>query len=140
MFSPPTTSYAKALTYTRVISHFLFSVMTTEVADMTIECVALLDVKPGSEPQAKHQNKMRMVFLRRFPLSSLPWKVSQNTYRSESISNCSFCHLWHFFWVCVLISVTLSIASLFSTSSTIISIVGMVVETVLSILNFVNFL
>ena len=32
-------------------------------------CVGLLDEKPGFEPQVRHQNEIRKVFLRRFPLS-----------------------------------------------------------------------
>ena len=32
-------------------------------------CVGLLGEKPGFESQARHQNKIRKVFLRRFPLS-----------------------------------------------------------------------
>ena len=31
--------------------------------------VVWLDVKPGFEPQARHQNKIQKVFLRRFPLN-----------------------------------------------------------------------
>ena len=33
------------------------------------QCVDLLDEKPGFEFQVRHQNKIRKVFLRRFPLS-----------------------------------------------------------------------
>ena len=33
------------------------------------QCVGLLDIKPGFEPQARHQNKIQKVCLRRFPLS-----------------------------------------------------------------------
>ena len=33
------------------------------------QCDGLLDEKPGFEPQARHQNKIRKVFLRLFPLS-----------------------------------------------------------------------
>ena len=31
--------------------------------------VCLLDEKPGFKPQARHQNEIRKVFLRRFPLA-----------------------------------------------------------------------
>ena len=58
------------------------------------QCVGLLNENPGFEPQARYQNKIRKVFLRRFPLSrfllknlrviKMPWKVSQKIYRSES--------------------------------------------------------
>ena len=33
------------------------------------QCVGLLDIKPGFELQARHQNKIQKVFLRRFSLS-----------------------------------------------------------------------
>ena len=33
------------------------------------QCVGLLDEQPGFEFQARHQNEIRKVFLRRFPLS-----------------------------------------------------------------------
>ena len=33
------------------------------------QCVGLLDKKPGFDSQARHQNEIRKVFLRRFPLS-----------------------------------------------------------------------
>ena len=33
-------------------------------------CVGLLDEKPGCKSQARHQNEIRKVFLRRFPLST----------------------------------------------------------------------
>ena len=33
------------------------------------QCIGLFDVKPGFEPQARHQNKIQKVFLQRFSLS-----------------------------------------------------------------------
>ena len=45
----------------------LLIVIYFEVA--VVQCVGLLDEKPGFESQARHQNKIRKVFLRRFPLS-----------------------------------------------------------------------
>ena len=68
------------------------------------QCVGLLDEKPVFESQVRHQNEIRKVFLRRFPLSrflaktlrkkiKLPRKVSQKICRSESTLNCRSRHL-----------------------------------------------
>ena len=41
----------------------------SEVAVVYYVGVGLLDENPGLEPQARHQNEIRKVFHRRFPLS-----------------------------------------------------------------------
>ena len=47
--------------------------------------VGLLDEKPGFESQARHQNEIRKIFLRRFPLSRFLAKtlrVNKNAMKS----------------------------------------------------------
>ena len=66
-------------------------------------CVGLLDEKPGFESQARHQNEVQKVFLRRFPLSrflaktlrvnKIAMKSFQQICRSESALNCRSRHL-----------------------------------------------
>ena len=55
------------------------------------KCIGLLDEKPGFEPEVRHQNKIRKVFLRRFPLSRfLAETLRVNKIAMKSFSNLSF--------------------------------------------------
>ena len=56
------------------------------------QSVGLLDVKPGFGPQARHQNEIRKIFLRRLPLSRFLSKtLNVNKIATKSFSkNLSF--------------------------------------------------
>ena len=52
-----------------VFTSFIAFNMASKLPWSSRQCVGLLDEKPGSESQGRHQNEIRKVFLRRFPLS-----------------------------------------------------------------------